>query len=92
MNRLLNALLAFAAGLAGAWVSYYFSPAVVHAQSGPPLKIQSQSFVIVDPNNNPVGTFTSSPSPNGPAVVLLDRNGREIWRGGSPVIRPLTQR
>lgn len=92
MHRLLNVTLAVAAGLVGGLVPHSFAPAMVHAQTGPPAKIQSQSFVIVDPNGVPIGTFTSSPSPNGPAIVLLDRNGREVWRGGSAVIRPLTQR
>jgi hypothetical protein len=46
-----------------------------------------QSLGLVDEKSNVVGTFRSSQpgSGPGPTVVLLDRNGREIWRAGISV-------
>jgi hypothetical protein len=84
MNRKLNLSLALAAGLLGGLLSHYITPAPVLAQTQAPKEMKSQSFVLVDEKNNIVGTFMPSEAHAGTsqAVVLLDRNGREIWRAG----------
>jgi hypothetical protein len=81
MNRTFTLSLALAAGLVGGLLSRYVTPQSVNAQPGPPQEIKAQSFVLVDGKNNIVGTFKSS-ADRVPTVVLLDRNGREIWRAG----------
>ena len=81
MNRALTLSLALTVGFLGGLLSRYITPSPVLAQSGTPQEIKAQSFVLVDGKNNIVGTF----KPSGdriPTVVLLDRNGREIWRAG----------
>ena len=90
MNRKLNLTLALAAGLLGGVLSRYITPSPVLAQTGPAKEVRAQSFVLVDDNNNVVGTFTASqrvPKPGGQnqTVILLDRNDKEIWRAGVSV-------
>lgn len=88
MNRKLNILLALAAGLLGGLLSRYISPFPVLAQAQAQKEIKAQSFVLVDDKNKIVGTFKSAESQIGdttPNVVLVDRNGREIWRAGVSV-------
>lgn len=91
MHRKLNLTLALAAGLLGGVLSRYLAPLPVLAQTGPAKEIRAQSFVLIDGNNNVVGTFTASPlaAPGKPiqnqTVILLDRNDKEIWRAGVSV-------
>jgi len=91
MNQKLNLSLALAAGLLGGVLSRYITPLPVLAQAGPAKEIRAQSFVLVDGNNNVIGTFRASvPMPGKPGglnqtVILLDRNDKEIWRAGVSV-------
>ena len=96
MSGRLQLVLALAAGFAGGMVTRYVAPAPVLAQAQPPAlqEIRAQSFVLVDNSGSVVGTFRpSSPQPGRtPAVVLLDSSGREVWRGGGSMYRPLSER
>lgn len=97
MNRALNLTLALTAGMLGGLLSHYLAPISVHAQAQPaaPKDIRAQSFVVVDVNNNVVGTFRASEGRQpgrAPSVVLLDPDGRELWRGGGATVRPLITR
>lgn len=88
MHRTLTLTLALAAGVLGGLLSHYITPATVLAQAQAQKEIKAQSFVLVDDKNNIVGTFKSAESQIGdkiPNVVLVDRNGREIWRAGISV-------
>jgi hypothetical protein len=87
MNRTLTATLALAAGMLGGLLSHYITPATVLAQTQTQKEIKAQSFVLVDEKNNVVGTFKplDNPIAGAPTVVLLDRNGRELWRAGVSV-------
>ncbi len=94
MNRNLNLLLALTAGLLGGALSRYITPVLAQAQAPVAKEIQAQSFVLMDDKNRVVGTFKSSSEAlpgNPPAVVLTDRNGREIWRAGNS-FRVLTEK
>lgn len=87
MYRMLNVVIALAAGLLGSFLSRHITPAPVLAQTrtSAPIAIQARSFVLVDESNNVIGTFKPSaikPSSPTATVVLLDGNGREIWRAG----------
>jgi len=87
MHRGLRLSLTLGVGLSGGLLSRYIAPPAVLAQAGAQKEIRAQSFVLMDEKNNIVGVFKPSESPNGgfgttPTVVLLDRNGREIWRAG----------
>jgi len=92
MDPKLTLPLALAAGLIGGAISGYVAPLPALAQSQTQKQIKAQSFVLVDEKDNIVGTFKPSADAifiNGkmvagqaPTVVLLDRNGREIWRAG----------
>lgn len=80
----LNVLLALVAGIAGGALSRYIAPAPVLAQTQP-REIRAQSFVFVDDHNHVVAMFEPSPPSlrdTNPSIVLLDRNGKEIWRAG----------
>jgi hypothetical protein len=87
MNRTLTLTLTFAVSLLGGLLSHYITPATVLAQTQPQKEIKAQSFVLVDEKNNVVGTFKPLDNPivGAPTVVLLDRNGRELWRAGVSV-------
>lgn len=95
MNRKCNLALALAAGLLGGLLARYIAPWPVLAQAQPVQELRAQSFVLVDGKDNVVGTFTdSTPAPKpgqNQTVVLLDRNGKEIWRAGVSV-KVLAQR
>jgi hypothetical protein len=84
MSRTLTLTLALAGGILGGLLSHSITPATVLAQTQTQREIKAQSFVLMDEKNNVVATFKSSENPiaGGPTVVLLDRNGREIWRAG----------
>jgi hypothetical protein len=81
MNRTFTLSFALAAGMLGGVLSRYVSPVLAFAQPQTGKEIKSQSFVLVDDKDNIVGAFKSS-ADRIPTVVLLDRNGREIWRAG----------
>jgi hypothetical protein len=71
-------------------LSRYIAPVPVLAQAQTPKELPAQSFVLMDQNNNIVGTFTTSPQAPKPGrqnqtVILLDRNDKEIWRAGVSV-------
>ncbi|HEX6894934.1 MAG TPA: hypothetical protein VF146_06660 [Bryobacteraceae bacterium] len=90
MNRKLSALIALGGGLAGGGMSRFISLAPAFAQATAARQLRAQSFVLVDENNNLVGTFTTSPrslkpGEQSPAVILLDSKNREIWRAGVSV-------
>jgi hypothetical protein len=90
MNRKFTVGLALAAGLAGGLLSRYISPSSALAQTQPPREIRAESFVLVDANDNVIGTFRASvpvPKPGGlkRTVVLMDANNQEIWRAGVSV-------
>lgn len=86
MHRKLTLPLAIAAGLLGGLLSRYIAPLPVSAQTTPLQELRAQSFVLVDGHNNTIATFrpvlTNSTLSAGPAIVLLDRNNKEIWRAG----------
>lgn len=88
--------LALAAGLLGGLLSHYFLPTTAFAQTMAPTvgETRAQSFVVVDGKNNVIGRFTSSFQTRGqpPAVVLLDPDGREVWRSSGASVRPLGTR
>jgi len=90
MNRTFVLSLALAAGLLGGVLSRYVSPVPAFAQAQTQKEIKAQSFVLVDDKDNIVGTFKPS-ADRIPIVVLLDRNGREIWRAVVSV-KVLTER
>ena len=95
MYRKLNLIFALAAGLFGGLLSRYITPTAVLAQTqtSAPKEIQAQSFVLVDDKSTIVGTFKPSfTRGEPPAVVLLDRQGRELWRASGSLLRPLSQR
>ena len=88
MNRLITLILALTAGLSGGLLSHLVISIPVHAQvsQGDGKEIQAQSFTLLDKNNKVVATFKPSVElQQGKKldVVLLDQNGREIWRAGS---------
>lgn len=88
MHRKLTLPLAIAAGLVGGLLSRYIAPLPVNAQTTPLKELRAQNFVLVDAHDNVVGTFTFAPpalrpgGAVGPAIVLLDRNDKEVWRAG----------
>jgi hypothetical protein len=99
MSKSLTAALALAAGMAGGLASRYIAPPTAHAQAQqqPPQELRSQSFVLVDASNEPIGTFTfESPrgqrSAVGSRIVLRNAAGREIWSAGGTGIHPVTER
>jgi hypothetical protein len=85
MHRKLTLLLALAAGLVGGLLSRYLAPPPVSAQTMPLKELRAQSFVLVDDQNNIIGTFKTAPgmmSSASPHIVLLERSNKEIWRAG----------
>jgi hypothetical protein len=56
-------------------------PAPAFAQATSQKEIKAQSFVLADDKGNIVGTLKPS-ADRRLTVVLLDRDGREIWRAG----------
>jgi hypothetical protein len=85
MNRPLILCLAMGAGLLGGLLSRCLTPGVALAQAGAPNEIRAHSFVLVDQSNNVAGIF--KPEEQGPGrrqtIVLVDRNGKEVWRAGA---------
>ena len=86
--------LALGAGILGGMLARYVAPPSVSAQDKAPVarEMRAQSFVLVDPSDRVVGTFTTEPSrglrmgrppePLGTTprnVVLRDSGGRIVW-------------
>jgi len=72
--------LALGAGLVGGMLSRYIAPAPAFAQSTAPKEVVARSFVLMNENNKIVGVFKASDARSDDTVVLLDQNGREVWR------------
>jgi hypothetical protein len=103
LNRKLNFVVAIVAGFLGSTILQY---AFGQSQPAVTKEVRAQSFVLVDPANNVVGTFASEPIPNtvtlvvpGAApklpyhVVLRDPAGRVIWSPENPTkLVPLSSR
>jgi hypothetical protein len=96
MNTRLILTISLLSGLVGGLVSHFAFPTTAFAQ--PQNEIRVQSLALVDPQNVVVGTITTSnrsgqPSPRGqePTIVILDRQGHEVWRAnGAFTLRQLT--
>jgi hypothetical protein len=106
MNTRLILAIALLSGLVGGLASHFTFPVTAFAQ--PQNEIRAQSFVLVDGQNNIVGTIASSeyrvlmngqivprsgqPNQRGqePTIVILDRQGREVWRATGATLRQLT--
>jgi hypothetical protein len=84
MNRGLLLSLALGAGLLGGALSRYLTPVPAFAQATAPKEIAARSFVLMDENNKTVGVFKPSDTRPEHTVVLLDQNGKEIWRADVP--------
>jgi len=82
MKQGLILCLALCAGLLTGIVSRYLYPPAAFAWSGAPKEVKPRSFVLVDEQNDIVGVLQPSKLGSGETVVLLDRNGREVWRAG----------
>ena len=81
--------MSIAAGvLGGAFASVVVSP--IQAQQQAPAEIRARSFVLVDANGNPAGRFGFDNNGK-PEIRLFDERGREIWRGGGSLLRPLSE-
>jgi hypothetical protein len=72
--------LALYAGLLTGIVSRYLFPTFVWP--GATRVVTPRSFVLVDEQNDIVGVLQPSKLGSGETVVLLDRNGKELWRAG----------
>lgn len=102
MNTRLILTISLLSGLVGGLVSHYAFPVTAFAQQAPapaapvPNETRAQSFVIVDAQNNVIGTITASnrfvqTSPGQePTIVILDRFRREVWRATGATLRQLT--
>jgi hypothetical protein len=84
MNRTFVLSVTLAAGLLGGMLSRYITPVPAFARALTQKEIKAQSFVLVDDKDNIVGTFKPS-ADKMPTVVLMNRDGREIWRAGVSV-------
>jgi len=82
MKQELILCLGLCAGLLTGIVSRYLYPTAAFAWSGAPKEVTPRSFVLVDEQNDIVGVLQPSKLGSGETVVLLDRNGRELWRAG----------
>jgi hypothetical protein len=80
MNRGLIFFLALGAGFLGGALSHYITPTPAFAQSTIPKEIAARSFVLMNEKNEIVGVFKPSATRSDNTVVLLDQNGKEIWR------------
>jgi hypothetical protein len=88
MKQGLILCLALYAGLLTGILSRYLFPTAAFAWSGAPRDVTPPSFVLVDEQNDIVGVLQPSKLGSGETVVLLDRNGRELWRA---VVSPRTR-
>jgi hypothetical protein len=73
VNHKLNAALALVAGLLGGSLTRYVAPPVAFAQNQAPVtkEIRAQSYVLVDPVDRAVGTFTVERSAPGADGLFL---------------------
>jgi hypothetical protein len=83
MNRRFIVSLAMGAGLTGGLLSRCLTPGLAFAQTDAPRQVQAHSFVLVDEQNSVAGTFKPLLTGRNETIVLLDRNGREVWRAGA---------
>ena len=81
MKQGLILCLALYAGLLTGIVSRYLFP-TTFLWSGATRDVTPRSFVLVDEQNDIVGVLQPSKLGSGETVVLLDRNGKELWRAG----------
>jgi hypothetical protein len=79
-------IFAFVAGMVGSGIMHYVAPTLAFAQDQTPVakEVRAQSFTLVDPSNNVIGTFTSEPLPL-PGVYFRFRGAPAP---GSPVNVP----
>jgi hypothetical protein len=106
MNRKLNLVLAFSAGLLGGVLSRWMTPTPVLAQTPAapavaqvPKDIRAQRFTLVGEDGTVLGTFGVDPATrvNGrvkgnPTIRLFDDGGKEIWSAGGSGFRTLSGR
>jgi hypothetical protein len=103
MHTRLILTISLLSGLVGGLVSHFAFPVAAFAQQTPaptapvPNEIRGQSFVIVDAQNSAIGTITASnrfvqQTSRGqePTIIILDRQGREVWRATGASLRQLT--
>jgi hypothetical protein len=92
--KILNLALYFAVGLLGGVVSHYIWSQPVHAQSSvsAPTEVRARSFVLVDQLGTVQVKLTVGRIVDGKSIVMiLDRNGKEIWEVGGvtgPAVHP----
>jgi hypothetical protein len=88
MNKM-NLGLSMAAGLLGGFLSHYFAPQLVHAQSAASAskEIRAENFVLINEKGLVVGTLSAAlPQEGGrPCMKLFDERGREIWSAGGKI-------
>ncbi len=91
MNRKLNICLSLAAGVLGGLLSHYIALNAVHAQtlSTPPKEITAKSFILVNDQGAPAGTFGFDQNGNA-SIKLFDKAGKVIWSAGKPNLAPLS--
>lgn len=100
MNK--NVVFALLAGLLGGLLTRYIAPPTAFAQNQAPIPkdIRAQSFTLLDPSNQPAGTFSVERSIQRQLgslhteyrIVLRDASGREIWSAGGAGFQPLSAR
>ena len=88
MSSKLTLITAISAGFLGGLGASYVRPNVAMAQQQPPepKTVEAQSFVLLDASNNVVATFKAARPTRiskGQSVVLVDRDGRELWSAGT---------
>lgn len=92
MNTRLILAIALLSGLVGGLVSHYAFPVAAFAQQTPappapaPNEIRAQSFVLVDGQNNVVGTIASSEYRGWINGQMVPRSGQPSQRGPEPTI------
>jgi hypothetical protein len=93
MNRSLHLAIAAAAGLLGGIVSTYLAPALVHAQTTPPVPamIAAQRFLLMSDKGQRLGEISVDSSGKS-SIRLFDTNGRVLWSAGGEQFKPLGTR
>lgn len=90
MEYKLNVTLALIAGLAGGMLTRFVAPPTVSAQNQPSVvrEVRARSFVLVDAENQALGTFSAEPAqsqpvivqPGNPSIAVVPRNSRITLR------------